>query len=74
MVLIASCWQTRQHVIIRTLLLVAVLAAAMFGGLLAYSKSGRGQQAPAATCTVAACVTTDPTLPGGWPVDPNRVP
>jgi hypothetical protein len=68
----ASCWQTRQHVIIRTVLLVALLAAAMVAGLLVYSKNGRGQQAPAAACTVDSCVTTDPTLPGGWPVDPRQ--
>jgi hypothetical protein len=60
-------------VIIRTVVLVAAIAAAMVAGLLAYSKSGHGQNAPNGTCTAANCVTTDPTLPGGW-VDPSRTP
>jgi len=73
MVPIASCWHTRGDVVIRMVLVVSVLVAALTAGLLAYSRSGRSQS-PAPTCTIASCVTTDPTLPGGWPVDPNRVP
>ena len=68
MVPIGSCWHTRL-VIIRAVLVVAALAAALTAGLLAYSRDGRSQAPPA--CTVANC---DSTLPGGWPSDPNRAP
>jgi hypothetical protein len=56
--------------IIRTVLLVAALVAAITAGLLAYSRNGRSQS-PAPTCTVADC---DTTLPGGWPDDSNHLP
>jgi hypothetical protein len=56
--------------IIRTVLLVTALAAALTAGLLAYSKNGRSQS-PAPTCTVADC---DATLPGGWPASSSRQP
>jgi hypothetical protein len=56
--------------IIRTVLLVAALVAAITAGLLAYSKNGRSQS-PAPTCTVADC---DATLPGGWPANSSRQP
>jgi anaerobic selenocysteine-containing dehydrogenase len=67
MVPIGSCWHTRGTMIIRTVLLVAALVAAIVAGLLVYSKNGRSQS-PAPTCTVANC---DATLPGGWPSDPT---
>jgi hypothetical protein len=54
--------------VIRGLLVIALLAAALTAGLLAYSKNGRSQTPPAA-CAGLNC---DPTLPGGWPTDPNR--
>ena len=56
--------------IVRGLVIVVLLAAALTAGLLAYSKDGRSQ-GPSATCTVANC---DSSLPGGWPGDPNRQP
>jgi hypothetical protein len=67
MVLIGSCWHTRGTMIIRTVLLVAALVAAIVAGLLVYSKNGRSQS-PAPTCTVANC---DAMLPGGWPSEPS---
>jgi multidrug efflux pump subunit AcrB len=56
--------------IIRTVLLVGMLVAAIVAGLLAYTRNGRSQT-PAPACTVANC---DATLPGGWPSDPSRLP
>ena len=56
--------------IIRTILLVAALVAAIVAGLLVYSNNGRSQS-PTPACTVANC---DSTLPGGWPSDPSRLP
>jgi hypothetical protein len=73
MVRIAACWHTRVTVVIRMVLVVTALAAALMAGLMVYSKSGHSQ-APAPACTVAGCTNTDGTLPGGWPTDPNHVP
>lgn len=71
MVAIASWWQTRQYLIVRALLVLAALVATGVVGLRAYSSSGDNHGQPPATCTVEACVTTDPILPGGW-VAENR--
>jgi hypothetical protein len=59
-------------VVIRGVLVIAALSAALMAGLLAYSRHGQNQTPPAA-CTAAGCASND-SLPGGWPVDPNQAP
>jgi hypothetical protein len=72
MVQTGSCWHTRRTVVIRGVLVIAALSAALVAGLLAYSRHGQHQTPPAA-CTAAGCASND-SLPGGWPVDPNQAP
>jgi hypothetical protein len=55
--------------LIRGLILLVVIAVALFAALRAFTKSG---QSPAACGSGHACVTTDATLPGGWPSNPNQ--
>jgi len=71
MVAIASWWQTRRYLIVRALLLLAALVATGVVGLRAFLNSGDSHGPPPAACTAEACVTTNPTLPGGW-VTENR--
>jgi hypothetical protein len=71
MVAIASWWQTRQDLIVRALLVLAALVASGVVGLRAFLSTGDDHGQPPAACTAAACVTTQPTLPGGW-VAENR--
>jgi len=59
-------------VVIRGVLVIAALSAALLAGMLAFSRHGKSQTPPAA-CTVAGCASNDP-LPGGWPADPNQSP
>jgi len=67
---IISCRHTRRRLLIRGLILLVVIAVALFAALRAFTKSG---QAPAAACGSAqACVTTGQSLPGGWPSNPNQ--
>jgi hypothetical protein len=72
MVRIGSCWHTRDSVVIRGVLVIAALSAVLVAGLLAYSRHGQSRT-PAAACTVAGCSSND-SLPGGWPADPNQSP
>jgi hypothetical protein len=56
--------------LIRGLILLIVIAVALFAALRAFTKSG---QSPAAACgSGQACVTTNDALPGGWPSNPNQ--
>jgi predicted lipid-binding transport protein (Tim44 family) len=56
-------------VLIRGLILLVVIAVALFAALRAFTKSGQAQPA----CDPGqACVTTDKSLPGGWPSNPNQ--
>jgi hypothetical protein len=71
MVPIGAYWHTRDTVIVRGVLLIAALSAALVAGLLAYSKHGQSQTPPAPACTVAAC-DTNGALPGGWPTDSGQ--
>ena len=61
---------TRLRLLIRGLILLVVIAVALFAALRAFTKSG---QSPTA-CGGAgqACVTTNDALPGGWPSNPTR--
>jgi hypothetical protein len=72
MVLIESCWHTRGSVVIRGVLVIAALSAALLAGMLVFSKHGQSKTPPA-PCTAAGCSSND-SLPGGWPVDPNQSP
>jgi hypothetical protein len=67
-----SCWHTRGTVIVRGVLIIAVLSAALMAGLLAYSKHGQSQT-PRPACAAAGCASND-ALPGGWPADPEQAP
>ncbi|HEY7604632.1 MAG TPA: hypothetical protein VH760_10255 [Gaiellaceae bacterium] len=58
--------------LIRGLILLVVIAVALFAALRAFTKSG--QAGPAACDPGPACVTTDKPLPGGWPSNPNQSP
>jgi hypothetical protein len=65
-----SSRHTRRRLLIRGLILLVVIAVALFAALRAFTKSG---QSPAAACGSApACVTTNDALPGGWPSNPNQ--
>jgi hypothetical protein len=55
--------------LIRGLILLVVIAVALFAALRAFTKSG---QTPTACGTDQACVTTNAALPGGWPSNRNR--
>ena len=55
--------------LIRGLILLVVIAVALFAALRAFTKSG---QSPAACGAGHACVTTNDALPGGWPSNPNQ--
>jgi hypothetical protein len=61
---------TRPDLLIRGLILLVVIAVALFAALRAFTKSG---QTPATACDPGqACVTTGPAPPGGWPSNPNQ--
>jgi hypothetical protein len=67
---IVSCRHTRRRLLIRGLILLVVIAVALFAALRAFTKSG---QSPASGCgSGQACVTTNDALPGGWPSNPNQ--
>lgn len=67
---IISCRHTRRRLLIRGLILLVVIAVALFAALRAFTKSG---ESPAAACGAGqACVTTNDALPGGWPRNPNQ--
>jgi hypothetical protein len=56
--------------LIRGLILLVVIAVALFAALRAFTKSGQ-----AGPCDPGpACVSTDKPLPGGWPSNPNQSP
>jgi hypothetical protein len=56
--------------LIRGLILLVVIAVALFAALRAFTKNGQAQPVP---CDPGqACVTTGPTPPGGWPSSPNQ--
>jgi hypothetical protein len=58
------------HLLLRGLILLLVIAVALFAALRAFTKSG---ESPAACGGDSqACVTTNDALPGGWPSNPNR--
>lgn len=64
------CRHTRHRLLIRGLILLVVIAVALFAALRAFTKSGQAQPVP---CDRGqACVTTDSTLPGGWPGTTNQ--
>jgi hypothetical protein len=56
--------------LLRGLILLVVIAVALFAALRAFTKSGESPTA----CGGAgqACVTTNDALPGGWPSSSNR--
>jgi hypothetical protein len=60
---------TRHRLLIRGLILLVVIAVALFAALRAFTKSG---QTPTGCGTGQACMTTNAALPGGWPSNPNR--
>lgn len=64
------CRHTRRRLLIRGLILLVVIAVALFGALRAFTKSG--QSPPAGCRSGQACVTTNDALPGGWPSNPNQ--
>jgi hypothetical protein len=66
---IISCRHTRRRLLIRGLILLVVIAVALFAALRAFTKSG---ESPAACGAGQACVTTNDALPGGWPSNPNQ--
>jgi hypothetical protein len=55
--------------LIRGLILLVVIAVALFAALRAFTKSG---QSPVDCGSGPACVTTNSSLPGGWPSNSNQ--
>jgi hypothetical protein len=61
---------TRRSLLIRGLILLVVIAVALFAALRAFTRDGQAQPVP---CDPGqACVTTGKSLPGGWPSNPNQ--
>jgi hypothetical protein len=56
--------------LIRGLILLVVIAVALFAALRAFTKSGQAQPVPCDPGQV--CVTTAPAAPGGWPRASNQ--
>jgi hypothetical protein len=61
---------TRHRLLIRGLILLVVIAVALFAALRAFTKSGQAQ--PVSCDPGQACVTTNASLPGGWPGNSNQ--
>jgi hypothetical protein len=56
--------------LIRGLILLVVIAVALFAALRAFTKSGEAQ--PVACDPGQACMSTNASPPGGWPSNPNQ--
>lgn len=64
------CRHTRRKLLIRGLILLVVIAVALFAALRAFTKSGQAQ--PVGCDPGTTCVTTVKSIPGGWPSNSNQ--